>query len=441
MPAGMAIAVTRINITLNLNGDLAQGFAQFRAPTAKLRATRKPGSRKRQKKNCNKGIYCVGASQQGTCISAKKTCQNNQPSPGAKAAYASKPKGKGGGLQSQIAEKEQELAALRSQSDALGKAWDKEDDFPNFDSPNWKQGLEVDAKIAIAEKALVDLKAKQLREVAIAGKDQAAKEAAESAKALLADGVRLAGEDRIKQLDSVLEFGAIADRGNPKLYAEVKALEAEVNVLMDTMDIGEVFKTPQSKRLDEKLQEFDRLKPPVAAIDLMTEIRESLKQRGGMTRAKAEELAAGVKILKSASRRVEEAELRKGVADFFEISGGAGAGNLKKLTYKDPRAWASEDGEVNIGWGTGRSLKIDLFHEIGHQIEFENLTRMQRLNDWIDSRSTGEIKPLGPGYEADEVARVDKLSIPTLANPTEAEQAQLKPYQWEYNTLRIQNRC
>lgn len=256
-------------------------------------------------------------------------------------------------------------------------------------------------------------KSKQKSAPASSGKTSPAYEGVNAADSLVSRGLSLAGKG-LADVDAAI--AAAVERSNG-LKSEIAGLEADFDKMFDE-DPSKAFSSETWAALSRKKKEVAAIAElgDAEALTAMSSFRGRLISGSAITRSDAEALAAKVKILKTASKRVPEVELRKTLADFFELTGGRGAKSIKKLEYRGARAYADIDGAVSIGSDTGSQLIETLYHEFGHHIEFESVELENNLNRWIDSRSTGEVKPLkelaASNYDDDEIARVDKFIDP-----------------------------
>jgi hypothetical protein len=210
-------------------------------------------------------------------------------------------------------------------------------------------------------------------------------------------GASIVAED-LKTLDAELKT-----RGEG-----VEKLEKAFDDAFDR-DPGKVFDSPEWKALSDA-------KNNDKAIALMAGIKAKLYQ---ISPEDAGELASQAKIAKSIGKVADEAELKSSLTEFYQLSGGRGSSSLKTLKFDGDRAYANENGAINIGrQGSNAEAKAVLFHELGHHVEFASTKTRDKLNDWIDGRSGGaKVAPLNSlqknaSYHEDEIARPDKFVDP-----------------------------
>lgn len=147
--------------------------------------------------------------------------------------------------------------------------------------------------------------------------------------------------------------------------AERKALDAEFAKVTAEMDA-----------IDTQIQKIED-----AAVKEMAELRLSLRVRGAVD---AENAAKGVRIMDSAKGVASEKDLRAWTEEFFMYAPGNMNASKIKLRFTDDRAYALQNGTLNVGKNPNRRIT---FHELGHFLEFANPKVQQAAREWVRARS------------------------------------------------------
>lgn len=230
----------------------------------------------------------------------------------------------------------------------------------------------------------------------------------------------------LKTLDAALKESAKIK----KLKQELEAIEKEYDKILDEMldrEPLEAFSLANKTEVGQKFLALqgqvtqEEAKQSAKAESAMSRIRKSLTKT--TSREEAELLAAKSKFLKSASKEMSEDEVRGLLADFYQITGGRGSSSLKKIKLDDDRAYADEDGNLNVGKSkTKRERDVTFWHEMGHHVEFEDAEIQKQMVDWVKSRSTSKTQKtlneiVDPSrkskpFDDDEIAYPDKFIDP-----------------------------
>ncbi len=109
------------------------------------------------------------------------------------------------------------------------------------------------------------------------------------------------------------------------------------------------------------------------------------------------------------------------IDEFAQITGNKGFSALKEIVQEDDRAWADDEGILNIGSmeRPPERIKMSVWHELGHFIEFENPELAKMAANWVFDRATGAEMPLNlmPGqsiYDDDEMVYPDHFADPYI---------------------------
>ena len=147
--------------------------------------------------------------------------------------------------------------------------------------------------------------------------------------------------------------------------------------------------------LDNKML---RAKTIEEKLTIMEKHREELIKTG-MTLHDAKNLVSS-KNIDSSIKGIDRGNTSKWATEFYQITNGAGSTTLDTFKYTDKRAYASEGmRDINIGED---GFAKDIYHEMGHHIEYEDKRIAKAASDWRDKRATGSASPLR-GY-SNEIA-------------------------------------
>ena len=242
---------------------------------------------------------------------------------------------------------------------------------------------------------------------------------------LIYKGKEALGPELAKKLESAFNE---SPAGLDKLKAELKiadqAFDKEIDRLND--DIGAAFKTPAGKRFSELQGQVNELEAAAEKnkIAVMTEVRQHLLDTG-LDREEALRMAYSVTVNKAVIKAYGEGghdAVNEDLAEFFQLTNGAGKGSFKKLAKDDARAYADpETGKVNIGqFKSVDERRENLFHEIAHHEEFredKDFTRLAMVS-WVQARADDQKQvPLNTIvgrnlFDAEEVAYRDAYVNP-----------------------------
>jgi hypothetical protein len=133
----------------------------------------------------------------------------------------------------------------------------------------------------------------------------------------------------------------------------------------------------------------------------------------GLKREQAEAIANAIKLPTKWEQKAPT--LKEDVIEFMQLSGGGGSETLKKIQLGAKRAYADQSNQlIKLSDATDRRA---LFHEMAHHIEFSNQAIAYTSKGWVESRATGEARPLSElsntgKYRQSEVAIPDKFITP-----------------------------
>lgn len=313
------------------------------------------------------------------------------------AAIAPKPATKPNPPEKQSSVKSSGITNLEAEFKTLEKEFDRlldEDPVEAFRSPTGKRLAEVEEQL------------KALRASAATSTSPTN----EPHQTYIDRGREVAGKKILEKIDKALTPTAQIK----KLEAELEAVNKELNELLNADP--DAFDLPMSDRYSRAHNKLAKAKQAqeMKAIKAMGALRSQLLQEGNADTAKAQ--AGLAKILKSALREASEEAIRSTLAEFLQLTGGKGSSSLQRIFKKDDRAYASEDGALNIGAQESEAERRATFwHEMGHHAEFESASRQAVLASWVQSRAIGEamrlnqMRPELASYGDDEIAYPDKF--------------------------------
>ncbi len=216
----------------------------------------------------------------------------------------------------------------------------------------------------------------------------------------------------VSQLSSVV--GLERDLEESDLADEYNKLDQEFNAIFDELeDFTAAYKTPTGQRLLEIQSELAKRKRESSAVRIaaMEGLRQQLMNRPDVDISR-------VDITSNATKNLGISEVKQTVSEFAKMTGGLGLSRIGKITYLEDRAYANQNGTLNIGINESpERAKAVLFHEMAHYIEYENPLIAQAALNWIKSRAAGPaapLKELNPSGNYDD----DELAYPgNFANP------------------------
>ncbi|MEM8603251.1 MAG: phage minor head protein [Cyanobacteria bacterium P01_H01_bin.121] len=209
-------------------------------------------------------------------------------------------------------------------------------------------------------------------------------------------------------------------------------LETQIGELQDQMVllVEQIADAQRNNRGDKRLvKRLERLTGQQA--DLISQQRESARDAMqslrdrlmaiGLDETAARERVRQVKIQQSATRQDTREFWQDTMTEFYQLTRGKAATKLKDIRKargrSGNRAWASPDGQLNVGLKNSRGdRRRVLFHELGHFVEFADERLAEAARAWIRSKATGPLTSLrsltGRNYASSEVAFPDDFVNP-----------------------------
>lgn len=192
-----------------------------------------------------------------------------------------------------------------------------------------------------------------------------------------------------------------------KLTQDYLALSAEIDQMKDRGD------TPDTKLINKSSWARSKMSDAQSAykteaIKVFKAFREDMVN-GGMRLSEARQIGSAVQIADG----LDQATLRSQATEFFQITRGKGSTSFKEFIYAGDRAFALPGGQINVGDASAANI----FHELGHHLEFESKVVLKASKDWVKSRASGPPESLktlsGNGvYGEDEYAYPDAFYKP-----------------------------
>lgn len=286
------------------------------------------------KPKCKKGYPC-----KNTCISVDKDCDN--PIEGQAKTYVDF-------IKQQKERKLNNIANKRLRLDAEKLAEEKLNEYK--DNPNYR-------RIAIGDKSVGEW----LDEL---GEEKGTKKI----KELLTDRVlRRKGQELLAKIQKDIEDKEKSkeEKRLDKLFS-YKAIMSRGSKLLETLD-----------------SEMNQATSP---LEIMENFRNSLI-RSGMSRRQARELISSKEVATDLFY-YEKQYIKTSGTDFYRMTNGLGSTTLQKFIKDNDRAYANERlKSINVG---SHLTKENLWHEMGHHIEFENPRIQKAAEEWRDKRATSQ---------------------------------------------------
>lgn len=187
------------------------------------------------------------------------------------------------------------------------------------------------------------------------------------------------------------------------------------DVANDIFYAKKALKNSYSRENEEILaKSLIKIKAIKEAEKLMTDLRKGVVSKGSAEDAKQ----LTMDVLRNSPTKDLPYPTREYARTLYELNRATNSKitDLEKLYYSDPRAYSIKKGDkiqgeendrtgrINVGLSDNpSSLKKDLWHEFGHQVEDSIPEYREAATEWLKSRSNGgqlvRLRDLGPEFD------------------------------------------
>ncbi|BAZ39430.1 hypothetical protein NIES4101_53830 [Calothrix sp. NIES-4101] len=181
---------------------------------------------------------------------------------------------------------------------------------------------------------------------------------------------------------------AIASPPASLLAAQEKKNQASEKML-DVVE-GRITDKKESKKILKEFRQAEAewtkesLKYNEAQAKKFEELKEAIIKKNGISEEVAQKWAAS---LSYKGNLATDPEVQAGLQEVFRLAGGKGGMSAYYISADSDRAYASNNGTIDIGWNRSRKA---LFHEYAHHIEYQTPGAAESARDWIESRATSK---------------------------------------------------
>lgn len=211
---------------------------------------------------------------------------------------------------------------------------------------------------------------------------------------LIYKGKETLGADLVSRLDEAFK----TPQGLVKLKNDLVKAEAAFDKVLDELgdeNFDTAVKTPEGRKYMNVANRILKIDEETEAKRqaIMSEVQQRLLETG-MPREDALRLAYSVAATKDVVKAYggDREALNEELADYFQITNGAGAESLKKIVVDDDRPYADPDsGKLNLGgFESEEERRGTIFHEVAHHAEASNEFTRQAMVSWVQWRAESQ---------------------------------------------------